>query len=159
MRRTAWDYVGSPDVLGHNIVKHRAGQNVSALVDTFWSYFDVGKNETIYCFGKRNIPWNEPTVDNLVRFQLNTDQLKQIFHAPDNVVETEREILEADEGEPWLLAWKGEKISHYYTRESSKSKIWKQHKNEVSYKDGFEAGHTPSNPGEVPKPFQIKKKI
>jgi DNA repair exonuclease SbcCD ATPase subunit len=66
------------------------------------STFDVDKNETTYCFGKRNVSWNGPTVDNLVRFQLNTDQLKQIFHAPDNQVETERDILEADEGEPWL---------------------------------------------------------
>ena len=39
MRRTAWDYVGNSDVLGHDIVKHRTGQNVSELVDTFWSQF------------------------------------------------------------------------------------------------------------------------
>ena len=158
MRRTAWDYVGPPDVLGHRIVKHRTGQNVSELVDTFWSYFEVDKNETTYCFGKRKTPWSEPTVENLVRFQVNTDQLKQIFLAPDNQVETEKEVLEADEGEPWFLAWKGKKISHYYVRDNSKSNIWKQHANEVSYKTGFEAGRTPSNPGELPKPFEIRKK-
>ena len=157
MRRTAWDSVGQPDVLGHNIVKHRTGQNVSALVDTFWSYFDVDKNETTYCFGKRRNPWNEPTVDNLVRFQLNKDQLKQIFQTPDTLVETEKEVLEADEGEPWFLAWKGKNISHYYVRDNSKLKTWKQHANEVSYKTGFEAGRPPRNPGELPKPFEVKK--
>jgi len=157
MRRTAWDHVGKPDVLGHAIVKHKTGQNVSELVDTFWSYFDVDKNETTYCFGKRNTTWHGPSVNNLVRFQLNTDQLKEIFYAPDTQVETDRNILEADEGEPWFLAWKGRKISHYYVREKPKSKIWKQHENEVTYVNGFEAGQPPSVPGELRKPFAVRK--
>jgi len=127
------------------------------LVDTFWSYFDVNKNETTYCFGKRNNSWNGPSVDNLVRFQLNTDQLKEIFYAPDNQVETDTEVLEADEGEPWFLAWKGRKISHYYVRKNSKSKIWKKHENEVIFTNGFEAGKPPSVPGELRKPFAVRK--
>jgi len=157
-RRTAFDYVGYPDVLGHAIVKHRIGHKVSELVDTFWSYLDVDKNETTYCFGKRIQPWRDPTVANVLRVQLNTEQLKEIFYAPDNCVETETTVLEADEGEPWFLAWKGSKISHYYVRENSESKIWKQHKNEVTYKNGFEAGHTPSCPGELREPFAVRKK-
>ena len=159
MRKKAWDSLDRPDVLGHEIVKHRAGQNVCDLVDTFWSYFDVDKNETTYCFGKRRNPWSEPTVANLVRFQLNTDQLKKIFLAPDNYVETDSEVLEAEEGDPWFLAWKGRKISHYYVRDRSKSKLWKQHANEVSYTIGFEAGRTPRNPGELCKPFEVRKNI
>lgn len=156
MPKAAWDPVGNSDVLGHAIVKHKTGQNVSQLVDTLWSYFDVDKNETTYCFGKRPNAWNGPTQENLVRFQLNADQLREIFYA-DHHVETDKDTLEADEGEPWLMAWKGMRMSHYYVREHSKSKIWKEHANEVRYKHGFEAGHTPRNPGELPKPFEIRK--
>lgn len=157
MRRVAWDHVKNRDVLGHALVKHKPGQNVSELVDTLWSYFDPDKNETTYCFGQMQEPWKGPTLENLVRFQLTTDHLRNIFYA-DHQVETENQILDVDEGFPWLLAWNGLPMSHYYVRDSYYSKTWRKHTNQVIFKNGLEAGHTPSDHGELPKPFRLIKK-
>lgn len=152
--RPQWKLVKVKDVLGHEIATHKVGTDICELADVFWSYFDIDKNETTYCCGKWMHTWNNPSRKDVARLKLDPNQLRKIFYT-EFFVETEEKVMEVNDGEPWLMAFKGLPLSHYYVRENSGSQIWKEHKSQVVYKEGYEAGHTPKQIHEIPKDLKL----